>query len=213
MPEEPTLDDDPRLPAKDPSAIERRRFKGSLKDAGTAASAIIDGAELGTAYRHVEEIGADVEFRSSRKFDREANEIDMTPMVDTTFLLLLFFMVTAAFSLQRSMQVPTPRPEPPSTNVVLRDPSEDPDLVTVHVDENNTYRVVSSALDVEAPSAHELLIQLREAREGNRTGIRPTKLLVMANVEALHERVVAAMDAGSQVGMEEVQLMMVEENE
>ncbi len=97
--------------------------------------------------------------------------------------------------------------------MVLRDPSDDPDTVTVHVDENNTYRVVTSDVDVEAPSTHELLIRLREAREGNRAGSKPTKLLVMANVEALHERVVAAMDAGSQVGMEEVQLMMVEENE
>ena len=35
----------------------------------------------------------------------------------------------------------------------------------------------------------------------------------MANVEALHERVVAAMDAGSQVEMEEIQLMMVEQND
>ena len=66
---------------------------------------------------------------------------------------------------------------------------------------------------MEAPSTHELLIRLREACESTRAGRRPTKLLVMANNEALHERVVAAMDAGSQVGMEEIQLMMVEENE
>ena len=37
--------------------------------------------------------------------------------------------------------------------------------------------------------------------------------LVMANVEASHGKVVTAMDAGSDVGMEQVQLMMVEENE
>jgi biopolymer transport protein ExbD len=83
----------------------------------------------------------------------------------------------------------------------------------VHVDENNTFRVVTTDVDVEAPSTHELLIRLREVCEGNRAGRKPTKLLVMANNEAIHERVVAAMDAGSQVGMEEVQLMMVEENE
>jgi biopolymer transport protein ExbD len=66
---------------------------------------------------------------------------------------------------------------------------------------------------VEAPSVHELVIRLRAAREGNRSGRKPTKLLVLANEEALHDRVVAAMDAGSQVEMEEIQLMMVEENE
>jgi biopolymer transport protein ExbD len=137
----------------------------------------------------------------------------MTPMVDSTILLLLFFMVTAAFSLQRAQPVPTPRPDEPSTNVVERDPTEDPGTVTVHVDENNTFRVVTASMDVEAPSTHELLIRLREACDDARAGRKPTKLLVMANNEALHERVVAAMDAGSQVGMEEIQLMMVEENE
>jgi biopolymer transport protein ExbD len=138
--------------------------------------------------------------------------MDMTPMVDVTFLLLIFFMVTAAFSLQRSMQVPTPRPEEPSTNVQV-DPREDADTVTVHVDEFNTYRVVTTDWDVEAPSDQELLIKLREARQGNSQGVKPTKLRVMANVEALHKNVIRAMDAGSSVGMQEVQLQIVEENE
>jgi len=212
MPAEPTWDGEPLRPQDSP-AVNRRRFKESSDDDMAVGSRIIDGSELATSYHHVEEIGADVELRAFRKFNRDDNEIDMTPMVDTTFLLLLFFMITAAFSLQRSLQVPTPRPETPSSNVVLRDPADDLDSVTVHVDENNTYRVVTSDVDVEAPSSHELLIRLREAREGNRAGNKPTKLLVMANVEALHERVVAAMDAGSQVGMEEVQLMIVEDNE
>ena len=178
-----------------------------------ADSVRIDAAELGTAYHHVEEIGGEKEAFTPRKMNRDDNEIDMTPMVDTTFLLLLFFMITAAFSLQKSLQVPTPKPDEPSANVVQRDPSDDPDTVTVHVDENNSYRVVTADADVEAPSVHELVIRLREAREGNRAGRKPTKLLVMANEEALHDRVVAAMDAGSQVEMEEIQLMMVEENE
>lgn len=200
-------------PPSHESAVKHFRFKESPETAVPADSLLIDGSELRQAYHHVEEISADQEMFVARKFNRDDNEIDMTPMVDTTFLLLLFFMITAAFSLQRSLPVPTPRPETPSATVVQRDPSEDADAITVHVDENNTFRVVTADIDVEAPSSHELLIRLREASEGNRAGRKPTKLLVMANVEALHDRVVAAMDAGSQVGMEEVQLMMVEENE
>ena len=37
--------------------------------------------------------------------------VELTPLIDVVFLLLIFFMVTAAFSLQRSLQVPTPQPE------------------------------------------------------------------------------------------------------
>src|SRR5512146_2340419 len=45
-----------------------------------------------------------------RKTGMTDDGLDMTPMVDVTFLLLIFFMVTAAFALQRSIQIPTPAP-------------------------------------------------------------------------------------------------------
>ncbi len=188
------------------------RFKGGPDDI-SVESLTIDPSELDVAYHHVDELGDGEQQISFGNASRPESEMDMTPMVDVTFLLLIFFMVTAAFSLQRSLQVPTPKPDEASTNVQQRDPSEDPDTVTVHVDQNNTFRVVTTDWDWEAPSKHELLIKLREAREGNSRGQRPSKLLVMANVDAIHEAVVAAMDAGSQVEMEQIQLMMVEENE
>lgn len=138
-------------------------------------------------------------------------EMDMTPMVDVTFLLLIFFMVTAAFALQKSIELPKPKQDEASTNVVQQEPEEDPDFVTVSVDEFNTYRVVTIDWEAEAPSEHELLRKLREARGGDSAGNIPTKLLVKAHIESLHEKVIAALDAGTEVGMEQVQLMTVEE--
>ena len=165
MAKEPTAKHDPT--ASQEAAPRRSRFK-ETPEMRARDSLRIDASELGTAFHHVEEMGGEEELLTPRKVNRDDNEIDMTPMVDTTFLLLLFFMITAAFSLQKSLQVPTPRPEEPSTNVVQRDPSDDPDTVTVHVDENNTYRVVTTDVDVEAPSVHELVIRLRE--RGKATG-------------------------------------------
>ncbi|MCG8448481.1 MAG: biopolymer transporter ExbD, partial [Pirellulales bacterium] len=34
------------------------------------------------------------------------DDMDLTPMVDVTFLLLIFFMITAAFALQKALEVP-----------------------------------------------------------------------------------------------------------
>lgn len=141
----------------------------------------------------------------------EEAEMDMTPMVDVTFLLLIFFMVTAAFSMQKSLEIPKPKQDEPSTQVQQQDPEEDPEYVTVYVDEFNTYRVVTVDWDEEAPSEQELLRKLREARNGDSAGNVPTKLLVKAHPDSLHEKVVAALDAGAEVGMEQVQLMTVEE--
>ena len=144
--------------------------------------------------------------------EREA-EMDMTPMVDVTFLLLIFFILTASFSFQKSLNVPTPESEEASTQSQPEDIEEDPEFITVRIDSFNTFYVMTLDKEHECPSEAELYIKLREAREGNSKGIVPNKMVVMANGEALHEKVVAALDAGAAVGIEEVQLMTVEEDE
>lgn len=141
-------------------------------------------------------------------------EMDMTPMVDVTFLLLIFFMVTAAFTLQKSLQIP--KPEPPDETAQSRSFQEfedNPDYVTVHVDEYGTYRVVTVDFDREAYSESELLRNLRDARAGSSGGHIPKHLLVRAHGDALHAKVVSALDAGTAVGMEDVQLLTVEDEE
>jgi biopolymer transport protein ExbD len=150
-----------------------------------------------------------LEFRAPQA-DREA-ELDMTPMVDVTFLLLIFFMVTAAFTMQKSLPLPTPSVDAPSTQV--RESLED-DVITVRIDEYNTFHVAASIWnsEQEAPSEHELLRRLREAKQGDGRGNVPNTLIVEAHGEASHEKVVMAMDAGTEIGMEEVKLRTVDED-
>ena len=169
---------------------------------------------------HVEDVeeepesaGVEETIAAAKKFRATEAEMDMTPMCDVTFQLLIFFMVTAAFAMQNSIEIPKPKQDAPSTQVVAKDPEEDPAYVTVYVDEFNTYRVVTPDWDVEAPSEQELLRKLREARNAGSGGMAPTKLLVKAHGDSLHEKVVAALDAGTEVGMEQVQLMTIEESE
>jgi biopolymer transport protein ExbD len=152
---------------------------------------------------------ADIEFRLPEAA-AEA-DMDMTPMVDVTFLLLIFFMVTAAFTMQRSFQLPTPNEEAPSTQ--FRETVED-GVITVRIDEFNTFHVSSSFWDEEqeAPSEQELLRRLREAKEGDGRGNVPNTLIVEASGEATHERVIMAMDAGTDIGMEEVKLRTLEDD-
>jgi biopolymer transport protein ExbD len=153
--------------------------------------------------------------KSPRRSLPEA-EMDMTPMVDVTFLLLIFFMVTASFAMQKSLNIPKPQTDEPSTQVEsVQDFQDNPEYVVVRVDSLNTYHISASAWpdEIEAPSEQELLVKLRQARQGDAQGNVPSKMLVIANGEALHERVVTAVDAGNEVGMEEVQLLTVEEDD
>ncbi len=142
---------------------------------------------------------------------READELDMTPMVDVTFLLLIFFMVTAAFSLQKSIEVPTPDPEQAEQARTIQQIEDDADYVVVQIDKDNTVWVGES----EAPSEQDLLVRLRAARSAG-AGSRhagPSRLLVLADTGCRHETVVRVLDAGNAVGFESLRLATVDEDD
>ncbi len=142
---------------------------------------------------------------------READELDMTPMVDVTFLLLIFFMVTAAFSPQKSIEVPTPDPEQAEQARTIQEIEEDTDYVVVQIDKDNTVWVGES----EAPSEQDLLVKLRAARtagtESRQRG--PTRLLVLADTGCRCETVVRVLDAGNAIGFESLRLAKVDEDD
>jgi len=145
-----------------------------------------------------------------RKYGEE-DEMDLTPMVDVTFLLLIFFMITAAFALQKSLEVPPVNDDESSAVQTVDDLEQD--AIVVRVDGDNIFWIGAPAWQEEqrAPSVQEMLVKLREARGKDKSG--PAKMLVQANGDARHEFVVAALDAGTGVGMEEIRLMSYEEGD
>ena len=143
----------------------------------------------------------------------EDAEMDMTPMVDIVFQLLIFFMVTASFSLQKSMEVPKPKDDRPSASAT---PEEIPDVValTIVVDHVGSFRIVNEddGEEEEAPSEQELIVKLRQHR--TQAGPEATvTALVKANGEAPHFRVVMAIDAAATAGFSKVGLQTIEDNE
>jgi len=148
-------------------------------------------------------------------FNRPAEEaeMDMTPMVDIVFQLLIFFMVTASFSMQKSQAFPKPKDDRPSSMAQPEPP--DPDLValTIHVDHQGAFRLENEDGDMEeAPSEQELVTKLRQARSIVGPDATIT-VMVKANGEAPHYRVVMAIDSAATAGFGKVGLETVEENE
>jgi biopolymer transport protein ExbD len=142
--------------------------------------------------------------------DNGEDELDLTPMVDVTFLLLIFFMITAAFALQKSIEVP-----PVGEEAAVAKPVEEleKDAIVIRIDGDNVFWIGAPLWEVEqrSLSKQDLLVKLREARSDRNEG--PAKLLVQANGDSRHEFVVAALDAGSSVGMEEIRLMSYEDGD
>ncbi len=138
---------------------------------------------------------------------RPEEEMDMTPMVDVTFLLLIFFMVTAAFSLQKSIEMPRQQTDAPSTSVVEEE-SEDLDMVEVQVDEFGSFLVMAPDWERETPGKQNLITALKDAISGNTSGMR---LVVKVHELAKLRSMVDAMDAGTIAGYAELEVMQVEE--
>ena len=145
---------------------------------------------------------------------RESNsedDMDLTPMVDVTFLLLIFFMITAAFALQKSIEVPPVKDDEAAPSQTVDDLEKD--SIVVRIDGDNIFWIGAPMWSDEqrALSPQEMRSKLREARGADNSG--PAKLLVQANGDTRHEFVVAALDAGSGAGMEEIRLMSYEDGD
>jgi biopolymer transport protein ExbD len=130
-----------------------------------------------------------------------ADGLDMTPMVDVTFLLLIFFMVTASFVLQKSIE------HPQGFDDASSKPVRPSSVVEVQIDKHNVYFVSSDEVEIECPSEREMRSQLKDLQEKSCAD----RMIIRAHVDSMHNRVVSAWDAGRVAGLEEILFRTTEE--
>ena len=127
------------------------------------------------------------------------DEADMTSMVDVTFLLLVFFMITASFSVTKALQTQPPSAEEGAASaapspVTMDELAAESVVVEVAADDSITVDDVSVAGPVE-------LGEVLGAKIGNEG---KTEMVIEAAYRATHGMVVAVTDAGMQAGMQRV---------
>jgi biopolymer transport protein ExbD len=76
-----------------------------------------------------------------RRTDQDENEIDMTPMLDVVFIMLIFFIVTASFVNEVGLGVNRP-PTTENTNIVFR------------ISESNEITLAGRRIDIRAVRAN-----------------------------------------------------------
>jgi len=136
------------------------------------------------------------------------DELDMTPMVDVTFLLLIFFMVTASFTLQKSLEQPHAQSQDPSTQYQESDDQPD-DYIQINIDQNNTYYVTTrDSEEVECPSESEMRARVKDAKESSSA----TRLIIRAHEESFHSKVVTAWDAGLVNDLNQIEIQTTDED-
>ena len=124
-----------------------------------------------------------------RKFRRESPAIDLTPLIDVVFMLLIFFMVSTTFKDQSMIRIDLPK----ASQQKQEENKEKPIELTIDVQGNyyvNDKRVVNTQI--------ETLKRALKIAIGNR---EHPPLTISADGRTSHQAVVTAMDAARQVGL------------
>ncbi len=133
------------------------------------------------------------------KFQRRRDEevgINLTPLIDVVFLLLIFFMVSTTFERHGEIQLQLPSAD--------RDPSPAQQAwIDVLVDANGTYYVDGRELVNRRP---ETLQRMLETVLGERSG---QPVLVRADANASHQSVVTALDVIGKLGVTSVSIATI----
>jgi len=131
------------------------------------------------------------------KFPRSAKPdsgINLTPLIDVVFLLLIFFMVTTTFTRETRMLITLP--EADGEALV----SEQQVVLELVVSRDGSYSVNGQNLingDIKT-----IMAALKEASEGN----KDIPLMITADAQSTHQAVITAMDAAGRLGFESLNI-------
>jgi biopolymer transport protein ExbD len=122
-----------------------------------------------------------------KRANREELAINMTPLIDVVFLLLIFFMVTTTFSRETRLLVNLPEANAEAAE-------SDPAQIEILVARDGSFSINGRAL---INSRIETLVQGLEIESG---GNHNLPILLIADADATHQSVVTAMDGIGQSG-------------
>jgi len=119
--------------------------------------------------------------------------VDITPLVDVVFLMLIFFMVSTTFSVSSSLKLDLP------SSHAKTQPKEDKQ-VTISINANGSLYVQD-----ELVSDADLRKRILNVSKGN----PKVRVVLRADAETRHKRVVYVLDTLRQLGMSKVGIATV----
>ena len=124
------------------------------------------------------------------KFRRQANQevsVNLTPLIDVVFLLLIFFMVSTTFTKETQLEIDLPEADGQQ--------AEQPaDHIEVEISAEGEYSVNDQRLD--SSDRQALMERIRQVA-GDDTSI---PFVITADAKTSHELVVRAMDVAGTLG-------------
>jgi len=131
------------------------------------------------------------------KHEQDETAIELTPLIDVVFLLLIFFMISTTFTKETSLKInlPDAKQEPKKT--------KQPPRVEIHIGAESEY-----AIGAEGDGKAKALINSnRETLVRGLSEFKNNKkllLVIRADKNAPHQAVVKVLDVAQQLGMTNV---------
>ena len=127
----------------------------------------------------------------------ERVDINLTPLIDVVFLLLIFFMVSTTFDRHAKLKV-----ELPEASAKASQKQEESVVLSIDAKGNyfiNDRQVVNTTLET-----------LKTALQKTVADNKDVSLVLRADAKTPHQSVVRAMDAASQLGLTRLSIATVE---
>lgn len=123
----------------------------------------------------------------------EGNKLNLTPLIDVVFLLLIFFMVSTTFEKQAKLKIELPEA------TIKSQPSEQQDLV-ISISQKGVFFVNNNELvNAQRQNLSNALINVVKDD-------RSMPVIIRADANVAHKHVVMAMDVLGNLGFEKVSM-------
>lgn len=129
---------------------------------------------------------------------REEPEINLTPLIDVVFLMLIFFMVSTTFLDEAALRISLPQSSEEPARV-----NEAPVEVTINR-RGQIFIDGRTLLNTQMETVRRALKQALDGREAEQA-----RVVIRADARAEHGLVVTALDAAGQVGVRQVGIATV----
>jgi len=122
-----------------------------------------------------------------RRHRREEVTVNLTPLIDVVFLLLIFFMVSTTFTRETQLSIDLPEAQGEVSETAE-------EQIEILIDESGHYRVNGQGL------VDGRMRTLQAAIYKISAGDTTMPMIITADAQAAHQDVVRAMDAAGQMG-------------